>query len=327
MTPEEAAAEQAAKAEAAKRITAGLRYIVAKYGHMAGLTQQVAAQMTKLTDAWQAAGGNASPAAGGSGSGGEYAPERSPGGSNGGGAYGSRSGPVSAGGLVQHHPGGSGGSSSMSGSGGGAGSSWSPNASAGGGVAWGSAGGGGGGGGAGGGGAGGSYAPGGSGGGGGGLVPGYTPGGLVVSSGGSLTPGADGFSDELPVVAGSVTGYRWWTIPAPDLDGSPAHADDEWDPGREARLRGAWADWQPGVNHAVCLANPDSHLLPVHDPELIPALKCGCGYWAYWGAQRHELGRAAACRSSALSRRGAGPGSARSASALPRPGSWPSTCR
>jgi hypothetical protein len=289
VTPEEAAREQAAKTEAFRQLTASLRYIMHRYGHMTQLSRQAAAHMQQVARAWQAAGGNASPAAGGSGSGsgGEYAPERSPGGSDG--------GSYASGGLVQYHHGGNGSTSSGSG-GGGAGSNWSPDASAGSGVAWGAGGGGGGG--------GGSYAPGGpvvpaggggggggsgGGGGGGGGSGSGSGGGLVVTPGRSFTPGVDGFSDELPVVAGSVTGYRWWTIPAPDLDGSPAHADDEWDPGREARLRGAWADWQPEVNHAVCLANPNGP--PPHDPGLLPALSCGCGYWAYWGAQRHELGR------------------------------------
>jgi len=237
VSAEDDAAAQAAKAEAAARITASLRYIIKKYGHLAGLTQQVAAQMAKLGQAWHAAGtspgdsgtpggsgSNASPGSGGGGAGSPQAP---------GVAWGS------AGGIS---PGGSGGSSSASPGGGG------------------------------------SYGipqiPGGGSGGGGGT---YASGGLVASPGlryanPVASPGFD--SGGPPVVAGSVTGYRWWTIVAPDLDKSPAHADAEWP---RMPLRGAWAPWAPGVNHAACLANANTGALrDAHDQASVPERVCGC---------------------------------------------------
>jgi hypothetical protein len=149
---------------------------------------------------------------------------------------------------------------------------------------------------------GGSASPG-PGGGGGGFtqVPGVawgSAGGSTASA--SLAGGAsrktapriasDGFSDtEPPVVAGSVTGYRWWTLAAPDLAGNPLEADRYWDPERAARLRGAWAAWQPGVNFAQCLAYQGA--AAGHDPALLPAKGCGCGFWAYWGLQQSSLTR------------------------------------
>jgi hypothetical protein len=123
--------------------------------------------------------------------------------------------------------------------------------------------------------------------------PGLTGGGgrgarrKVISRAGAAT---DGFSDsEPPVVAGSVTGYRWWTITAPDLAGNPLDADQDWDPDYAERLHGAWAAWQPGVNRAVCLAYQGE--AAGHDPALIPLRSCGCGYWAYWGLQQSSLNR------------------------------------
>ena len=138
----------------------------------------------------------------------------------------------------------------------------------------------------------------------GGGAGGYASGGLVqgqLSSQLGLPPapspgagrrivrrgGTDGFDGDTPVVAGSVTGYRWWTIPAPDLGLNPLDADEDWP---RAPLHGAWAPWAPGVNHAVCLASPSGP--PAHDPALVPEISCGCGYWGYWGVQRHELGHA-----------------------------------
>jgi hypothetical protein len=257
VTPEEAAAEKAAKTAALKRLTASTRYLISRYGHLSGVAAQVAASLNQVTSAWSAAGGNGStdPAAG--------------------------AGSVSAGSVS---------------AGGGGSSSASPAP----GVAWGSAGGAGGGGGnggngsnAGGSGSGaagnGSYGvpqqPG-SGGGGGGV---YAPGGLVVSSGGMAPVYSAGFDSEPRFIAGSVTGYRWWTIAAPDVNGNPLDADADWDPERTGLLRGAWAYWQPGVNTAVCLADPDGK--HIHDPGQVPERSCGDGFWAYWGAQRHELGR------------------------------------
>lgn len=237
MSAEDDAAAQAAKDEAVRRFAASMRYIAAKYGHLAGLTQQVAAQMAKLGQAWHGAGtspgdsetpGGNSSTSGGGGSGSAGSPQAP------GVAWGS------AGGSTSISAGGGGSSASP---GGGGGSSASPGGS-------------------------------GSGGGGGGW---YASGGLVTSSGLRYSnpvtaPGFD--SGGPPVVAGSVTGYRWWTIVAPDLDKSPAYADMEWP---RMPLRGAWAAWDPGVNHAACLANANTGALrDAHDQASVPERVCGC---------------------------------------------------
>ncbi len=146
-----------------------------------------------------------------------------------------------------------------------------------------------------GGGAGGVCAPGGSGGAGGSgggaggnfgcgctLCANRYPGGPVVSGGGgyssvsgpfvaahSPTPGMDGFGErgEEDFAAGKITGYRWWRLPVPDSRRSPLDADVNWPP---SLLSGQCAEWQPGVNEAVCQAGPGAH------EEEIPAAVCGC---------------------------------------------------
>jgi hypothetical protein len=77
---------------------------------------------------------------------------------------------------------------------------------------------------------------------------------------------------EPATVPGSIRGYRWWTLPAPDFRGSPAHAERDWP---HARLHGYRASWEPGVNHAACLYD-------AHDPALTAAKGCGCGFWSKW---------------------------------------------
>lgn len=97
------------------------------------------------------------------------------------------------------------------------------------------------------------------------------------------TPGITGFSElgEENFAAGSVTGYRWWTLPAPDLKKSPLAAGENWP---VSPLSGQRAPWEPGVNEAVCLAGPGAH------EEKLPAFGCGCGYWAYFKQAKFGLG-------------------------------------
>lgn len=87
---------------------------------------------------------------------------------------------------------------------------------------------------------------------------------------------------QVPDVYGTVRGYRWWTLPAPPLHLSPAHAEENWP--RPTLLRGQMGTWQPGGNIAACKTSYP------HDPSLVPAENCGCGFWAYWRLQLHELG-------------------------------------
>jgi len=86
-----------------------------------------------------------------------------------------------------------------------------------------------------------------------------------------------------PVAYGSVTGYRWWTLPAPDWRTFPSEAEENWPHGR---LHGMQEDWQPGVNIAACrpLYDPGSSR---HDPVLVPYRGCSCGFWALWQPPLH----------------------------------------
>jgi hypothetical protein len=90
---------------------------------------------------------------------------------------------------------------------------------------------------------------------------------------------------EPAMMLGSVTGYRWWTLPAPDWASWPALAEETWPHGK---LHGAQGDWFPGVNTAACQGGyyntPDRVVHPA------PAKGCGCGYWAYWQPERREMG-------------------------------------
>lgn len=88
---------------------------------------------------------------------------------------------------------------------------------------------------------------------------------------------------EPDLVLGAVTGYRWWTLAAPDFNGDPARADETWP---RDLLRGQYDAWQPGVNAAECkVAGPPRR----HYPETVPDEACGCGFWAYWLPQWHKL--------------------------------------
>lgn len=90
---------------------------------------------------------------------------------------------------------------------------------------------------------------------------------------------------EIPDVFGVVRGYRWWTLDAPPLRESPAHADEVWP---RKMLRGMQDHWGPGENVAVCRAG-----YRVHEESALPDISCGCGFWAYWHLQRHEVGGSA----------------------------------
>jgi hypothetical protein len=48
-------------------------------------------------------------------------------------------------------------------------------------------------------------------------------------------------------------------------------------------LNGMRGPWQPGLNHARCNSARQ------HQPAEIPASGCGCGWWAYWQIQHHDL--------------------------------------
>jgi hypothetical protein len=246
VTPDEARAELAAKTEAWKRLSASLAYITRRYGQLTEATAQATAYMQQVSHAWYAAGGGSSAGL-----------AQVPGAAGG----------SAAGEYAPERHGGSGGSAWSSHAWGGPSAGASVVHTGGNASSPGSAGGGGG---------------------GGGSVW-TSSGGNGSSAGGRGFPvlHTDGFSetDGPPLVAGSVTGYRWWTLTAPDLTANPLDADEDWDPEREARLRGVMADWQPGVNQAACLCR--AH----HDPDVIPVKSCGCGYWAYWGLQQSPLSR------------------------------------
>jgi hypothetical protein len=91
-----------------------------------------------------------------------------------------------------------------------------------------------------------------------------------------------GFSEDGPgnFAAGTLTGYRWWSMPGPDFHLDPLTADEHWP---RALLSGQRGEWQPGVNEAVCLQG-HPHAEPV------PAGGCGDGFHAYKTLARHNLG-------------------------------------
>lgn len=89
--------------------------------------------------------------------------------------------------------------------------------------------------------------------------------------------GAPGFGelrgpDAGPNMAvGSVRGLRMWALSGGAMHGSYG------------------GTWVPGENEAVCYAGGGLK----HDPTLLPAAGCGCGFWAYWKADdaaRHGQG-------------------------------------
>ncbi len=106
--------------------------------------------------------------------------------------------------------------------------------------------------------------------------------------------GLNGFdgSGEFDLIAGSVTGLRWWTA----FDGT---------------LQGMRGPWQPGQNEATCSVQPSmpvissawddiawvngvptriSDIPPEHQPikHQPPEESCGCGFWAYWDLENNN---------------------------------------
>lgn len=92
-------------------------------------------------------------------------------------------------------------------------------------------------------------------------------------------PGFNGQgSREFAFAAGSVRGYRWWCLDAPDLNRWPRDADKDWP---HSFLRGQKnCVWEPGANEAACLFE-SRHEPPVEvDGET--GWPCSCGFYAYW---------------------------------------------
>lgn len=97
--------------------------------------------------------------------------------------------------------------------------------------------------------------------------------------------GMQGFSEKGPqdwdFAMGSVTGYRWWYwhVP-PKLAG---YRDEDWTEGPDSYsyLIGAYkGEWEPGRIEAKCKASGYTYS---HEEHIVPANRCGCGWWAYWG--------------------------------------------
>jgi hypothetical protein len=131
-------------------------------------------------------------------------------------------------------------------------------------------------------------------------VPGRTASGPGGASGtvqappapaGNYGPGLDGFNGQLrqdfDLAIGTVTGYRWWRLPAPDFSQDPLDADQHWPADRLTGQCG-WV-YPAGVSEAICL-NQQSHNVPTdYDPHT--GLVCGCGFWAYWQPQDYHVQR------------------------------------
>jgi hypothetical protein len=89
--------------------------------------------------------------------------------------------------------------------------------------------------------------------------------------------GLPGFSDrDLPLAAGSLTGVRLWHV---DLWSFEAVMD-----GRATEVDGLLTGvfgvtWQRGENVAVC---GGGRRPGAGHAALVPAHRCGCGFWAYW---------------------------------------------
>lgn len=95
---------------------------------------------------------------------------------------------------------------------------------------------------------------------------------MTVAGGLGAAGFAGGGGGEFAV--GSLRGVRWWTLPA-------VLTGQRWKPlSADSRLQGAYGEWRPGENRAMCAAR-SSH----HDFAEIPVQSCGCGYWAYWRAE------------------------------------------
>lgn len=81
-------------------------------------------------------------------------------------------------------------------------------------------------------------------------------------------------SQEFALAAGSVHGYRWWCLDAPDLLRNPLDADCHWPRGDLKGQKGIV--WFSGENLARCTYQPIEH------EHTLPDSNCGCGFWAYW---------------------------------------------
>jgi len=121
-----------------------------------------------------------------------------------------------------------------------------------------------------------------------------------------------GFSDRNPdnwdMAAGTVRGYRWWTVAAPLVPAGFRNHLELTDPFLTRRLPAhvTWSDgwipdpyrctvqgmhggrWTRGLTHnnggkykAECRASP-SAIMAVPPSREILAPGCGCGFWAYW---------------------------------------------
>jgi len=89
--------------------------------------------------------------------------------------------------------------------------------------------------------------------------------------------GIPGFSGrDLPLAVGSVTAVRLWHVDMPSaeavLNGTPERVD--------GLLTGVFGGvWRRGENMAVCGGGGTA---PPCQRDAVPALGCGCGFWAYW---------------------------------------------
>lgn len=112
--------------------------------------------------------------------------------------------------------------------------------------------------------------------------------------------GMRGFSEQGPqdwdFAIGSVTGYRWWYwhVP-PKLAG---YRDEEWANGPDSYsyLVGAYkGEWEPGRIEAQCKSHGTglsySFKAELEYEHIVPANRCGCGFWAYWdqGLKAEEI--------------------------------------
>lgn len=101
-----------------------------------------------------------------------------------------------------------------------------------------------------------------------------------------MSKGISGFDNrgDFELALEPVTGARWWRMTLPKLTGLPGDADRNWP---RALLRGQKGYlWEPGRNTAVCFATGG---IPRTDHD-VPDDDCGCGFWAYWDLQEHDIG-------------------------------------
>jgi hypothetical protein len=89
--------------------------------------------------------------------------------------------------------------------------------------------------------------------------------------------GVPGFSGrDLPLAAGSVTGVRLWRV---DMASAQAAVNGaaNWVDGLLTGVFGGV--WRAGENVAVCGGSQEGPPCP---GDVVPAPRCGCGFWAYW---------------------------------------------